>query len=96
MLSDNLKKLQDSQPIQKVDQGMCAKCGSTDVDYGHMELDAESVYYEMSCNDCGVSMHEWYDLTYSGTDVMSEDDDGGEIEFLQEGDTILDERGKDD
>jgi len=54
------------------------------------------MYYEMDCNDCGACMHEWYELKYTGTDVMLEDDEGGEIEYLNEGDIILDERSKDD
>ena len=78
----------------KVTQGVCGKCGSEDLEYGSMEVDHESVYYEMECNDCGAWMHEWYDLTYSGTDVMLEDDEDkfASVEYLQEGDTILDER----
>ena len=94
MLSDNLKKLQDKQT--KAGMGICGKCGSDNVDYGSMIPEGEGCYYEMECKDCGVYMHEWYRMEFDGVDVMCEDDFHATIEFLQEGDTILDERGEDD
>ena len=78
---------------QKVEMGRCAKCGSDDVNYGNMEPDGESLYYEMDCNQCGAWMHEWYKLEFDGIDVMIEDTDVGfaDVEYLKPGDTVLDE-----
>tara|TARA_Y100001972_G_scaffold114007_1_gene149253 strand:+ start:908 stop:1168 length:261 start_codon:yes stop_codon:yes gene_type:complete len=78
----------------KMFEGVCGKCGSEDIDYGTLIPEGESLYYESQCNECGVFMHEWYDLTYSGTDVMIEDDEDkfASVEYLQEGDVILNER----
>ena len=95
MVDTKLKELQDKQPKQTAEVGKCGKCGSDDVHYGHSEFaDGDSLYYEMDCGDCGASMHEWYELKFVGTDVMIEDDEGGQIEYLNEGDVILDERGE--
>ena len=83
---------------QKMEMGICGKCGSDDVNYGTMIPEGEGLYYEMDCNQCGAWMHEWYSMTYDGTDVMVEDDEDhfASVEYLLEGDTILDERSKDD
>ena len=75
-----------------VEQGRCAKCGSDNVDYGSSELDGEGIYYEMACVDCGVDMHEYYSLTFEGIDVLNPEGDYATIEYLPEGDEILDER----
>ena len=75
-------------------EGICGKCGSEDIEYGTMIPEGEGLYYESQCNDCGAFMHEWYEMKYEGTDVMLEDDEDqfASVEYLQEGDVILDER----
>ena len=80
--------------ITKMREGVCGKCGSEDIEYGAMEPDGESIYYESECNSCGAFMHEWYLLKYDGTDVMCEDEEHASIEYLQEGDVILNDRTK--
>lgn len=82
--------------IQKLQMGMCGKCGSDDVNYGTMIPEGESVYYEMDCNECGACMHEWYQMKFDGVDVMCEDEEHASIEYLQEGDTILNDRTKEE
>ena len=80
--------------ITKMREGICGKCGSEDIEYGTMIPEGEGLYYESQCNDCGAFMHEWYEMKYEGTDVMLEDDEDqfASVEYLQEGDVILDER----
>ena len=80
--------------ITKMREGICGKCGSEDIEYGTMIPEGEGLYYESQCNDCGAFMHEWYEMKYEGTDVMLEDDEGqfASVEYLQEGDVILNER----
>ena len=82
--------------ITKMREGICGKCGSEDIEYGTMIPEGEGLYYESQCNDCGAFMHEWYEMKYDGTDVMLEDDEDqfASVEYLQEGDVILDERSK--
>tara|TARA_B100002019_G_C21069825_1_gene498431 strand:+ start:301 stop:558 length:258 start_codon:yes stop_codon:yes gene_type:complete len=80
--------------ITKMREGICGKCGSEDIEYGTMIPEGEGLYYESQCNDCGAFMHEWYEMKYEGTDVMLEDDEDqfASVEYLQEGDVILNER----
>tara|TARA_Y100000004_G_scaffold173890_1_gene212150 strand:+ start:445 stop:702 length:258 start_codon:yes stop_codon:yes gene_type:complete len=80
--------------ITKMREGVCGKCGSEDIEYGTMIPEGEGLYYESQCNDCGAFMHEWYEMKYEGTDVMLEDDEDqfASVEYLQEGDVILNER----
>ncbi len=84
--------------ITKMREGICGKCGSEDIEYGTMIPEGEGLYQESTCNECGACMHEWYEMKYDGTDVMLEDDEDqfASVEYLQEGDVILDERSKDD
>ena len=74
-----------------ITQGHCPKCGSEDINYGSSETSGESIYYEGDCNDCGSDFHEWYDLKFSGMDLMLQTDDGFEVEYFNEGDDIFDE-----
>ena len=74
-----------------ITQGHCPKCGSDDINYGISETSGESIYYEGDCNDCGSDFHEWYDLKFSGMDLMLQTDDGFEVEYFNEGDDIFDE-----
>lgn len=53
-------------------QGECKNCGSLDLDYGESEVQDESYYYRFTCNSCGKSGKEWYDLVYSET-VMDDE-----------------------
>ena len=85
-----------TEKITKAGEGICGKCGSDDLEYGAMIPEGHGCYYETTCNTCGVYMHEWYEMKFDGTDVMCEDDEFATIEYLQEGDTILNERSKDD
>ena len=78
--------------LERVSQGHCPKCGSADLNYGESELSGESIYYEADCNECGSMLHEWYDLKFSGMDLMLEEDGTVEVIYFDEGDTILEDR----
>ena len=77
-----------------VTQGHCPKCGSDDINYGESELSGESIYYEADCNECGSMLHEWYDLKFSGFDLMKEEGGGipPEVKYFDEGEMILNNR----
>ena len=76
--------------LERVSQGHCPKCGSADLNYGESELSGESIYYEADCNECKSFLHEWYDLKFSGFDLIKEAGGGipPEVVYLNEGDVI--------
>ena len=80
--------------LERVSQGHCPKCGSADINYGTSELSGESMYYEADCNTCEAQLHEWYDLKFSGFDLMLNEDDTHEVKYFDEGDEILNQRRK--
>lgn len=48
--------------------GVCAVCGSDDIEYGPITDDGNDyVYYPITCNECGARSEERYDLEYIGT-----------------------------
>ena len=42
--------------------GICPYCKSTNIEYGTMEVEDESIYYPIDCNDCDKTSKEWYGL----------------------------------
>lgn len=53
-------------------KGMCPKCCCSDLEYGNIELDGESLGYEFECRECGCEGIEWYQLNYSETTVKED------------------------
>ena len=55
--------------------GVCAVCGSEDIEYGHL-VDTEPiyVYYPITCNACGAKSEERYEMTHIGTFAEGEDE----------------------
>ena len=80
------------EKLERVTQGYCPKCGSADIIYHGSELSGESMYYEAECEVCDAMLHEWYDLKFSGMDLMMEKDGTHEVIYFDEGDTILEDR----
>ena len=86
------------EKLESVTQGYCPKCGSADIIYHGSELSGESMYYEAECEVCDAMLHEWYDLKFSGFDLMIEEEQGGgipplvEVVYFDEGDIILEDR----
>ena len=54
--------------------GTCPHCGGEDLDYGAIDHHAggDELFYPFTCNECGKSGKEFYELKYSGTE---KDDD---------------------
>lgn len=52
--------------------GICSACGSEDVIYERSGLEADEVYYELLCNNCGANGQEWYRLRYIETVMVKE------------------------
>ena len=80
------------EKLERVTQGYCPKCGSADIIYHGSELSGESMYYEAECEVCDAMLHEWYDLKFSGMDLMLEEGGTVEVIYFDEGDTILNDR----
>ena len=55
--------------------GVCAACGSKNIEYGKLVDTAEEVYYPITCNDCGAKSREVYDLIHIGTFEEGEESD---------------------
>lgn len=58
-----------------IEQGVCPKCGSLNIDYGHIrehnDLNSEpvtdqGVYYPATCLDCGHRFKEVYEMEFKG------------------------------
>lgn len=49
--------------------GRCPKCGSSKINYGDSSPDGESIGYHFTCDVCKTEATEWYDLTYSETNI---------------------------
>lgn len=58
--------------------GVCAACGSGNIEYGKLVDTANEVYYPITCNDCGAKSREVYDLIHIGT--YEEGEESGTLE----------------
>ena len=56
-------------------EGQCPKCKNWNLDYDEMEIEGNSIYYPWTCEDCGASGKEWYNLEFSEQEL---DEKGGE------------------
>ena len=57
----------------------CPKCGSTDLDYGVMEIVDEQVYYPYECLTCGATGNKWFALKYVETTLDIKENDSSEL-----------------
>lgn len=54
--------------------GSCAYCGSEELTYGAIEFsDGNMIYYPFTCDECGAEGKEWYEMTYSCTEMVNLD-----------------------
>jgi hypothetical protein len=44
-------------------QGVCPKCGGTNLDYGVGGVVSDQYYYEWDC-ECGAAGKEWYKMIF--------------------------------
>jgi len=47
--------------------GICPDCSGENLKYGMMYPEGESIYYEFTCEICGCTGKEYYDVDYSTT-----------------------------
>jgi hypothetical protein len=55
-----------------IQPGVCAKCGSENIDYHLAEPDDSMLCYPYDCLDCGVYGEEWYELVFIENKVEEE------------------------
>jgi predicted nucleic-acid-binding Zn-ribbon protein len=48
-----------------LEQGLCPKCGSENLDYSISELHDSSLEYPFQCENCGFEGAEWYNLEFA-------------------------------
>jgi predicted nucleic-acid-binding Zn-ribbon protein len=53
--------------------GKCPFCGSDDLDYDCMEPTEDMIYYPWTCKNCGHKGEEWYDISFAGHNIETED-----------------------
>lgn len=64
-------------------EGVCPCCGSENIDYGSFELDMPTGgYFECTCNECGATFDEWYDITFNSQWNITADKVGEDMEKL--------------
>lgn len=69
-------------------EGTCPCCGSEDIEYGAFEVDMPTgIYYPCTCNECGATFDEWYNVSFEGQWNIYADKVGEACKHL-EGDTV--------
>ncbi len=56
--------MKNTKPKKRIEEGTCPKCKKSDLSYGSIELQGESVAYPYKCNDCGFEGQEFYFLEF--------------------------------
>lgn len=60
------------------EQGQCPYCNSYELEYGAIEMQDDGLaFYPWTCEHCGHSGEEWYELNFIGHN----DEDGKEIKL---------------
>ena len=54
-------------------QGICPMCKSTNLDYEAVEFEGDMCYFPYKCKDCNTEGEEWYNLTFTGHNLITED-----------------------
>ena len=82
-LNENYKKVKkEDKTIKNLrnEQGVCPKCGSTNLEYEPAKNEGDMLCYPWKCNNCGADGEEWYELTFAGHNLQNEDGDYIELQ----------------
>lgn len=60
----------------KNEQGVCPKCGETELEYEAIRLENDMCYFLYTCKKCGQEGEEWYSLKFQGHNIITK---AGEI-----------------
>lgn len=58
-----------------MEAGICPNCKSDNIEYGDSEMICGQLKYNATCNDCGTTFIEWYDVTFvniTNAEIMSD------------------------
>lgn len=61
------------------EQGVCPFCNGKNLNYGSIELHGEMICYPWECEDCSHEGEEWYETTFAGHNIITEDGENIEI-----------------
>ena len=59
-----MKAFHEIKPENHHKQGECPCCGSTELEYGVLELEGEQCAYPYTCRNCSFTGKEWYRLEF--------------------------------
>ena len=59
-------RLEDEMLLENSKSGICPHCESEDLDYDVLEIDGETLWYPVTCNNCKKSFREVHDLLFVG------------------------------
>lgn len=65
--------------LKSNEAGVCPFCGGTNLDYGTVELEGEMCYYPYKCLECGHEGEEWYEMSFSGHNIIDENNECIEV-----------------
>jgi len=54
-------------------QGVCPKCGNSNLDYGYFHNEGDFGHYDYTCLDCGCEGLEYYVFNFDGHMVRDEE-----------------------
>lgn len=59
--------------INKIEEGTCPYCESTNLSYGSFDLVDSGGYYSVFCFGCQRHFNEYYDFTFVGHGLFDKD-----------------------
>ena len=64
-------------------EGVCPLCNSNDIEFGVVEVEiGEGVHQPCTCNNCGATFDEWYNLEFDGQWNIYDNDNKHVQEYL--------------
>lgn len=61
------------EKYKEIEQGICPVCGSENLNYEGLEPEEEMIVYPWTCENCGATGSEWYELQFAGHNVDTKD-----------------------
>ena len=60
--------IKEKLPVMKLSDelGVCPFCQNESLDYGSLELEDNSIYFPVICDNCGEHFKEYHNLVFNG------------------------------
>lgn len=59
--------------VKSNDVGTCPRCDGANLDYDAVRFEGDMCYFPWHCKECGQDGEEWYEMTFMGHNVLTED-----------------------